>query len=194
MSRAWVRLPTTVRVAGATIGVALLLSLLVACGGSSDGGTLNPTHKTVFLSSASYDGNLGGLSGADAKCQSLANAAQLGGTFRAWLTGSTAESTSRLTAYNVPYRLVDGTTVGDNFTDLSDYALHQPLNVDENGVNQGNYEAWTGVSGDHCSDWTTNDSGVTGYVGVAGSTGVSWLYAYSQHCSRTNVKLYCIEQ
>ena len=46
------------------------------------------TPKTVFVSSQTYDGNLGGLAGADAKCQGLADAAGLKGTFKALLLDS----------------------------------------------------------------------------------------------------------
>ena len=41
----------------------------------------------VFVSSATYDGALGGHAGADATCQSLATAAALGGTWMAWISG-----------------------------------------------------------------------------------------------------------
>src|SRR5215212_6677746 len=41
---------------------------------------------SVFLSSITYDGNLGGLSGADAKCQGLAAVAGLPGIYKAWLS------------------------------------------------------------------------------------------------------------
>src|SRR5207248_2675590 len=43
-------------------------------------------NKRVFVTSVMYDGNLGGLAGADAKCQARATAASLSGTYKAWLS------------------------------------------------------------------------------------------------------------
>src|ERR1051326_3970478 len=42
----------------------------------------------VFVSSTTYDGNLGGFDGAAAKCQAVATAAGLGGTWAAWISAS----------------------------------------------------------------------------------------------------------
>jgi cysteine-rich repeat protein len=54
----------------------------------NDGCTNNciSLSKKVFVSSQMYDGNLGGLAGADAKCQALADAANLTGTYMAWIS------------------------------------------------------------------------------------------------------------
>lgn len=46
--------------------------------------------RLVFATSTLYNGNLGGLTGADNKCQSLAETAGLPGTFKAWLSGTDA--------------------------------------------------------------------------------------------------------
>ena len=68
---------------------------------SHNGDTLTPSPtpapKRVFVTSTTYKGNLGGLAGADAKCQTRANAASLGGTWKAWLSDSTTSAASRLT-------------------------------------------------------------------------------------------------
>jgi hypothetical protein len=42
--------------------------------------------KYVFVTSATFDGNLGGLAGADQKCQAAAAGANLGSTFVAWVS------------------------------------------------------------------------------------------------------------
>ena len=46
----------------------------------------------VFTTKAVFDGNLGGLLGADAKCTVAAKAAGRAGKFRAWLSDSTANA------------------------------------------------------------------------------------------------------
>lgn len=48
--------------------------------------TLPAGARVVFVTSGLFDGNLGGLAGADAKCQNAAAGANLTGTFKAWLS------------------------------------------------------------------------------------------------------------
>ena len=45
--------------------------------------------KRVFVTSANYTGDLGGLVGADSKCQALADSAGLDGNYKAWLSTNT---------------------------------------------------------------------------------------------------------
>jgi hypothetical protein len=53
--------------------------------------------RIVFISSTTYNGNLGGLAGADSLCQGLANNAGLTGLFKAWLSTSTIGPATRFT-------------------------------------------------------------------------------------------------
>jgi len=92
-----------------------------------------PTQKRVFVTSESYTADLGGLAGADAKCQKLADAAKLGGTYRAWLSDSTTHAKYRLTHATVPYRLVDNTLVALDWTDLTSGSLAHAIDVTEKG-------------------------------------------------------------
>src|SRR5262249_60557677 len=86
-----------------------------------------PSGKLVFVSSTTYTGNLGGLSGADAKCQSLATSAGHAGTFKAWLSDDVTDAKSRLTHSTMPYVLVDGTIVATGFTDLTSGTLRHAI-------------------------------------------------------------------
>ena len=43
-------------------------------------------YKTVFISSVQYTGALGGLLGADLRCNNLARNANLSGVYKAWLS------------------------------------------------------------------------------------------------------------
>src|SRR5438045_3087614 len=56
-----------------------------------------PKPKLVFVTSTAYVGNLGGLQGADMKCQARAAAGRLRGTFLAWLSGTTGARPCRQT-------------------------------------------------------------------------------------------------
>jgi hypothetical protein len=91
--------------------------------------------KIVFVSSAVYDGNLGGVLGADAKCQALADAAGLGGTFLAWLSDTTSSPAARFTRTSADYVLADRTTVfAHGWTGLTTQPALHPLNMTELGL------------------------------------------------------------
>ncbi len=82
-----------------------------------------PTSKTIFWTNDKYDGNLGGLPGADDKCQSAANTAGVTGRFQAWIGSGNVRSTSSrpsFAKYDLPYKNVDGTLVAESFNDFLD--------------------------------------------------------------------------
>jgi hypothetical protein len=87
--------------------------------------------KFVFVSSQLYTGNLGGLEGAAAKCQALAEAAELPGTYRAWLSDNTGSPLTWMTKSTEPYVLPDGTKVADGWHDLIDSMLDTGINMTE---------------------------------------------------------------
>lgn len=159
------------------------------------------TAKRVFVSSTTSNGNLGGLAGADNTCQTLADAAGLLGAYKAWLSDSATYAGDRLTHATVPYVLVDGTQVADNWSDFAvDGNLDHPINQDEHGasVPPGNF-VWTGtvLGGDHssvCGNWLSAASNLQGLVGVANETGFAWSGAFNQFCNTPTLHLYCIEQ
>jgi len=90
-------------------------------------------QKTIFVTSAVYSGNLGGLAGADSDCQTLAAAANLTGTYKAWLSDGTATAAARLTHSSGTYVLVDGTAVASGWTQLASGALLNPIDKTERG-------------------------------------------------------------
>lgn len=152
----------------------------------------------VFLSSIAYDGNMGGLTGADAKCQALAAAAGFTGTFKAWLSSSFVQMKDRLTG-NGPWVRLDGVKIADDRADLLDGTLAAPINVNEQGAYAGDELAWTDTTADgstfpnaSCSDWGNNGAGVGGFVGRAAETGSNWTHYASRTCDQL-LRLYCIE-
>jgi hypothetical protein len=157
----------------------------------------------VFLSSTLHDGNLGGLSGADAKCQGLATSAGLPGTYKAWLSDSTSSPSSRFVPSTGPYRLVNGTTIAANWTDLTDGTLLAPISVTETGGGIGPTRVpWThtkidgspgGLHNVHCSNWSTNAAAVQGDVGRAVNSDSLWT-DYSVFFCDTFRHLYCFQQ
>ncbi len=101
-------------------------------------------YKTVFVTSETYTGDLGGLAGADEKCNALASDAGLDGTYMAWLSGSTRFSTPspfavpspavRFTKSPIPYARVDGAVIASDWDDLVDGTLLVPIKVTEKGT------------------------------------------------------------
>jgi hypothetical protein len=178
-------------------------------------------HKIIFVTSQAFTGNLGGVAGADAKCQTLAGAGKVPGVFKAWLGNSTTSADSRLAHATVPYTLVDGTVVANNYAALTSGRLMNGISLTELGTQAlggtatacffggtGKF-AWTNANTDgsiantnavnSCgADWNSvgpsDAGGPFGVVGVIGAVDASWTVACgSGECEQT-APLYCIEQ
>ncbi len=163
----------------------------------------NYTARTVFVTSTEVTGNMGGLDGADATCQSLAEAAGLSGTFKAWLSDSNGTSpATRFNRYdNLPYELVDGTRIADDWADLTDKSIQNPISLDEYGVNIGGTSVYTFTAGTgvaytetatygSCEDWTSDSADLKTRQGYSGDTGENWTLRYGFNCS-VGRRLYC---
>lgn len=156
--------------------------------------------KVIFLTSARFDGNLGGLGGADQKCETAATTAGLTGTFKAWLSDSTTDAADRLTHSDTSYIRTDGAVIATNWFDLTDGSLKEPIMCDENRTCSvlGDY-TWTGstragkkTTSYLCSDWTNASSG-SGTNGATSIISSAWSDYGTGNCSST-LKLYCIQQ
>jgi hypothetical protein len=164
----------------------------------------------VFVTSLSYDGNLGGVTGADAKCQERANSANLGGIWKAWITtATTIDVANSFVHSNNPYKLLDGTLIANNWTDLTDQTLLHSINMTEyrevvDRV-QNYWNVWTntGTSGHiydtqtdlTCANWTSNLAARTGRGGSTAETNYRWTASeYTGHQCNTQARLYCFEQ
>jgi len=142
---------------------------------------------TVFVTSALYNANLGGLQGADEKCQVLARRAGLGGSFKAWLSASGPNNAAadRLHHASVDYVLVGGETVAEGWDELTscsgepnDECLQHPIDQTEDGgeppvaTGINARAAYTGTDSDGslaigfppenrvltCQDWTIGEA------------------------------------
>ncbi len=120
--------------------------------------------RIIFTTSAVYNGNLGGLPGADAICNSLATAAGLVGTFQAWLADGVDSPNTRESRLGSPYVRTTGAIVAGDWADLTDGTLDLAVLLDENGGTPccGVNFVWTNVAAvgagaetsTHCSGWT----------------------------------------
>ncbi len=93
-----------------------------------------PKHRNVFITSTTHTGNLGGIAGADAICQTRAGVAGLPGSYMAWLSTDVISPNARFTRAAVPYKLPSGVVVASSYADLTDGFLTNSISEDENGV------------------------------------------------------------
>jgi len=160
--------------------------------------------RVVFVSSLDYTGNLGGVAGADAKCQALAdqstNARIKGHTFQAWVSTSMSPVSGRFTHGSQPYVLGDATVVAADWNELTKGSLSNGIDLDELGNTRMNSVAWTGTTsnganyaGQGCGDWTVGVAGTKGVYGNVGGTGSGWSSSSINDCSNSNA-LYCFEK
>lgn len=159
--------------------------------------------KLVFVTAGTWQGDLGGAAGADAKCQQEADSAGVAGTFMAWLSTSGSSPASDFTRSPAPYVLSNGNRVADDWDDLTDGSLQNPINVELSGGTTSYQFAWTGTGADAsaqiytCSDWTavgSSSNNLIGVVGQPGSTGTSWTrFESSLNCGLSS-PLYCFQQ
>ncbi len=164
--------------------------------------------RTIFVTSTMYNGNLGGLAGADAKCQARAQAAGLPGTYMAWVSTAGGSPATRFNQAGGPFVLVNNTTVANNWADLIDSSIASAVNVTELGgaVPVGNTSCagggfptvWSSTSpsgsyqGSSCSDFTSTGGG--GQWGLASATNGSWTsWCSGGDCSWVS-PIYCVQQ
>jgi cysteine-rich repeat protein len=157
--------------------------------------------RRIFVSSGAYKGNLGGLAGADMKCQALADAAQLGGVYVAWLSDDTGSAAMRLTpGFTGAYKLVDGTVIaGAGWTDLTDGTLAHAIDRDEKGGDATGELLWSNTSPagakvgtDSCKGWSSQLLVDSGRVGSSDAADATWTDAATSLCSVV-LRLYCVE-
>lgn len=157
----------------------------------------------VFVTAAVSTGNLGGLEGADARCQSRAEVAHLPGTYMAWLSDDTASPSTRFRLKSTgPYWTPDRVSIANNWEDLTDGTLRATILVTETGRNPGGYyRVWThthpdgtagGVGGVNCQNWTSAGAG-GGDAGWCGLDTSEWTENNSPDCFLLQ-RLYCFQQ
>jgi hypothetical protein len=193
------------RYLGITAGAALIAGLSFAQG-PADNASFFVTSKNP-----GSGGNLGGLAGADAHCQALANDAGIGDkTWRAYLSTSTVNARDRIGTG--PWYNVDGVMIAQNIAQLhGDNKLTRETALDENGnmpayllmvdgapqragdtlvhdILTGTNDDGTVAAGQTCNDWTDGSPDAQAMLGHADRLGRgagvnSWLAVHpSQGC------------
>jgi hypothetical protein len=149
--------------------------------------------KIVFLTNGYWNGNLGGIDGANAKCQAEATAAGLPGSYVAWLSSSTRNPAASL-AKGGPWFATDKSSlIAANWAQVQSGHLTTLITLNASG-GQPFPLAWTGTNPDGtpttvntnqtCNDWT--GTGGSGYDVFAGyldyPTLDSCVNAYGLYC------------
>lgn len=164
------------------------------------------SNKRVFLTSTTYTGNLGGVAGADQKCQESAKTAGLSGIWKAWLSGAGSSVNSRFTRTLGNYVELDGSVIAQGWADLTDGQLGSDgINQTEQGKTVvAQVPVWTStyVTGEtavyadgngNCNAFTSAGNGETALAGFSATGTNVWTNAYSEMCTKS-LALYCFEQ
>jgi len=160
--------------------------------------------RRAFISANTFPANFGGLTGADAICQSEAQSHQFGGIWKAWLADSTASPDTRFTKHGAFIRASDHVVIADDYADLTDGTLDNAVLKLADGTTPAIGSCWsnvtsTGVSAGttNCANWTSTSSGLSGARGQHNLTSGSWTNSGSQNCDPNVLapaRLYCFEQ
>lgn len=162
-----------------------------------------PAEKVVFVTKGRTNGNVGGVAAADAMCEDAALSANLLGTFLAWFSdvfsASPTSPSLRFTQSTVPYVRTDGVRVANDWADLTDASIQNPIDRDEGGNKVGMVKVWTGTqqfgTANHpnCSDWTDSSALNNGAHGLSSKTDGNWSNNTIDACNNA-YPLYCFEQ
>lgn len=194
--------------------MAFAMALLTACAVPVSN---DRDERTVFVTKATFKSeNMGGLAGADAKCQAEADdpaAIVPSGTYLPWLSDGHQSPDSRFTKSSSPYVLPDGTKIAENYVDLTDGSILHEINVDATGEPVlGAQRVWTDTLSDgkfvqafvadaqknSCNAWngtTVYFAGVT--IGVTFRKTGEWSSYREDACKykgRQKYRLYCFQQ
>jgi len=162
------------------------LALLSSCGKDGPAPSLGCSKCRVFLTAATFDGNMNGVTGADDLCMADANK-PADGEYMANLTDFTNRAFDIEWVFrpNTPYYRPDGTLIG---TTGSDGLLVLPLT---NAISTVNATVWTGGS-PNCNFWSSASGASSSFAGTSNSTTTPTTGIF-QACS-TMSRLYCVEQ
>lgn len=175
--------------------------------------------RWVFVTNGTFKGDLGGVGGADAKCNAAKG--ELPGTYMAWISSSDPKSAPATrfdsTTFKGRYMLppmIDPIPVADGWMDLTTlkggeegHYLQNPVNRDSSGMILMEAFAWTNtnpegeknVNNQNCKDWTTAIDNVDAPSGLTGNpsvTNAEWTLNVSIQCKTVpanKARLYCFQ-
>jgi hypothetical protein len=168
----------------------------------------------AFVTSTTHDGNLGGLTGADAICQARAAAGGLPGAdepgaYKAWLSDTTGSPVTRFRCTGAScsgqgYQRVDETPIASDWDALTDGGLAFAISVTELNtfVRRADSTVWTnttitGTEGpfpSSCVGSTWSSPSSIGDTGIATAFDATWTDTGGGIGCGAEVHLYCFQQ
>lgn len=169
----------------------------------ADAADAAPPYEYIFVTEGAWRGQeVGGLAGADGKCQAEATAAGFVGRYQAWLNGDNQGFDIRMAAGDGgPWRRADGEIVIDEY-----FRLHANLNVPVRFTAKGDEVPidsrffWTGegwpdagviVESRDCASWTSSDPTLLGTYGDPQVTKYTWVVQGRHTCDQAR-RLLCL--
>ncbi|MDQ2635430.1 MAG: hypothetical protein M3Y83_00965 [Actinomycetota bacterium] len=161
--------------------------------------------RLVFLTSESFTGNLGGLAGADKRCNELAAASLLTGAFRAWLLVDGQTLATRFPEFHgepTPWNFMSmgNDLLAKNFQQLVSQGPAGPLAYTEKGEALVERPVWTNITaaglaaGGDCGQWTKEAGtaliGNSGFVPDEGAEAETW-HQQRQWTDLSGIKAFC---
>lgn len=182
--------------------VLCILILNVSCGISGGNAPNLFGNMKIFVTSSTYTGALGGISGADEKCMSDANYPGEG-TYRALLSDGSSRTTDKdwVIIAGVKYIQAEDETVIATANDSSIFKFPLSGAFKTSGSTlpywSGLNASWVGESGvvNNCQNWTSANSIYSGPIGRAEDKASTAIYDSSvlTGCN-TSLRLLCVEQ
>ena len=188
------------------IGMAVLF-LMPTAATAADGLNANGNHY-IFLTSLTYDGNLGGLSGADGLCSSHASTgtltAPLGLTWKALISiHGVVDARDRVSWVGPVYDVAGNLATNDPDTWPWVKDGTSTIDVDENGNGPPGSYVWTGSNvygvsvgpNNDCNGWTDNTGTYNGWSGETDYFDLpAWIDSFSHECDADWFSLYCVSE
>lgn len=165
----------------------------------------------IFITQASYNGNLGGIAGADGLCQLAGTSgsltAPLNKTWKALLskgTGGTINAKERF-VWTGPMLDLTGKTVTQDpstwpWVNAGEGSI---IGVNQNGGGPGNSYVWSGstINGlskgatQDCNGWTSDTQSYSGWSGETSTfPNNTWFDSFGTLCADMFYGLYCVSQ
>ena len=159
--------------------------------------------RRVFVTQEAYTGDLGGVIGADNKCEIAAAKAGLEGEFRAWISDGNFGLAVRFNSMNFRgwYVLTTGENLVYGWDDLTSgepllkpiavnqYAEVLPVLIDFAWTNTG--PGGHSAQAPDCISWT--GGGGAGHAGMVNATNSEWTSYTERDCLGTVAHLYCFQ-
>lgn len=166
-------------------------------------------RKRIFVTAGEYTGDLAtaggetyGLEGADSICQTEANAQNLGGTWKAWISTSLTDAADRVEDVGPWYFVDNRQRVAHNLAEFVTSGPERAIEMTPDGtvINAPRGErVWTGTRANGrftestCRDWTSESDTYWGWAGFTDTTNTAWTEGLDYGCDGT-YRLYCLEQ